>query len=309
MFGKIFKAGRILTKIGKKILNNGGDNNEYDTENDEDTSVEQWQIVSAIIGVVILIFMIVGIVSLYNYNLNNYPVLLTKPIRGGDFIPYSTNKHKKINPSIDRNYSTDGIKLPYRDNDLIFIKERHPLPELNHQVQFTISFWMKVENLPIVNQNHTTLLSQNGNQFNIQYDNSQNTLIVNIRVKNNVSVTNQQNILSFSIPNIIKIQSWQMITVVVDNRYLDIYSNNQLQRSIFLSNVPYLTNNSWRLFPGESPFMGTLTCIRYFNYSFNEHEIIRLFKWYNPFFPNESYFFWWTWFQGNAFTALFNSNT
>ena len=304
MFGKIFKAGRMLTKIGNKILNKGGD--EY---NEEDTSVEQWKIWASIIGFVIIIFIIIGLVKLYNYNLNNYPVLLTKPIRGGDFIPYTLNKYKKINPAIDRTTSTIGIKLPYRDNDLLFLTERHPLPKLNNQVQFTISFWMKVENLSIVNETPTILLSQNGNQFQVQYDIANNTLIVQIQIKNTISAVSGQNKLTFKIPNIIKIQSWQMITIVVDNRYLDIYNNNLLQRSVFLSNVPYLTNNEWRLFPGEIPFLGTLTCIRYFNYAFNEHEIIRLYKWYNPRFPTNSYLFWWTWFQGNAFTALFNSNT
>lgn len=292
-----------ISPIIQKHKRGGGDDDE------EDTSVEQWKIWASIIGVVIIIFIIIGLVQLYNNNLNNYPVLLTKPIRGADFIPYTANKYKKINPSIDRNFSTDGIKLPYRDNDLLFLAQRHPLPKLNHQVQFTLSFWMKVENLSITNETPTTLLSQNKEQFKVQYDIASNTLIVQIKVKNNITPENQQNVLTFKIPNIVKIQSWQMITVVVDNRYLDIYNNNQLQRSVFLSNVPYLTGNEWRLFPGESPFLGTLTCIRYFNYAFNEHEVIRYYKWYNPRFPTESYLFWWTWFQGNAFTALFNSNT
>ena len=306
-----------------------------------------WIIVIAVIVLVLIILSVVALVKLYQTNANDYPVLLASPIRGSDFTPLASTLNEPIYPVIDRvvvNY--EGLPMPYQGNELVFLQDSLPLPLLNNQVQFTISFWMRIENFDgqtngvsasnssVGMSRYTTLLAMNtstntvsssatGGQFQIQYNSALNELLVTVLVIEPSSKTSGSANASpqiYRIPGMLKLQRWQMITVVLDNRNLDVYHNSHLHRSYLLPNVPYLNNTNavmnqwkrpdWQLFPGNAPFGGTLSCVRYFNYAFNIHEAYRLHLWDKPSdgeAPEASYLWWWTWSRGNTFTSLYRS--
>lgn len=277
-----------------------------------------------LVGLVVLGFVIYYIFVMFVANKTLYPVLLTSPIRGAHFTHLPSMMEQTLFPVVDRQHTEyKGIVLPYRGNELSFVQEPRELPELNHQVQFTLSFWVKIENLPQMNQsctsNYAKLFVQdrytrssnheNGlGRFAIMYDVANNNLVISVDYLKHSTTENTVQTQLFKVPNTMQLQKWQMITVVLENRDIDVYHNDQMVRSFHLHNVPYLVNNDWRLFPGKTPFVGTISCARYFNYAFNNHEVYRLHEWKRTDdVPYESYYLWWTWYQGNSLTALYRT--
>lgn len=316
-----------------------------------------WSIVIAIVVLVVLVCLVVAMVRLYRQNADDYPVLLASPIRGSDFTPLASTINEPIYPVIDRKVlEYGGMPLPYRGNELMLLQDPLQMPLLNNQVQFTLNFWMRIENFDAQTtgtaaatstlgsgttttstSRYATLLSMNtavgssgagsssgssdGGQFQVQYNSALNELLVSVMVVQPSSTVANRGTASrqiFRIPGMLKLQRWQMITLVLDNRNVDVYHNSALYRSYLLPNVPYLNNTAgnlwkrpeWRLFPGQAAFGGTLSCVRYFNYAFKVHEAYRLHMWDKPSdgeAPETSYMWWWTWVEGNSFTALYRS--
>jgi len=208
----------------------------------------------------------------------------------------------------------EGLKLPYAGNELSFLTEPKLMPELNNQVQFTVNFWMKIENYgqltTIGNENYSVLLAHNygsRGQFQVCYNNNNNTIVILVQIKTDSGRSKTE---TYSVPNILLVQRWQMITVVLDNRDLDVYHNDTLSRSFHLGNVPDLgiVVNNWVLYPGKNEFVGLVSCVRYFDYAFDMNEVYRLHLWQKgqqP--PSTSYFLWWTWYKGNTFSSVYKT--
>ena len=301
-------------------------------------------IVVALVSVLVaFVFAILAIRRMYKYNAHNCPVLLASPIRGSDFSPLPSMVDTPLYPMIDRVVlNNKGLALPYQGNELALLSSPLPLPLLNNQVQFTLNFWMRVENFD--GQSNSTMTGQNpstndtsrfatlfamntgntsrGGQFSVKYNSARNELVVSIAVippSVKDATIASESMQVFRIPGMLKLQKWQMITVVVDTRNVDVYHNSLLHRSYTLPNIPYLNNTSgniwkrpnWLLYPGSVPFGGTISCARYFNYAFNVHEAYRLYKWETPNnnmdAPEASYLLWWTWRRGDTLTSLYRS--
>jgi len=274
-----------------------------------------------LVGLVCLAFFIYRLFVMFEKNITEYPVLLSSPIRGAHFTHLPSTMEQTMFPVVDRQKTENkGVMLPFRGNELSFVQEPRELPELNHQVHFTLNFWVKIENLPQLNQacatNFAKLFVQDRynrasnhdsglGSFAVMYDVTNNDLVVSVDHKaHNGNVQSQV----FRMPNTMLIQKWQMVTIVLENRDLDIYHNSVLVRSFHLDNVPYLVNNHWHLFSGKTPFVGTVSCARYFDYAFNSHEVYRLHDWQKgQDVPYESYYWWWSWYRGNSLTALFRT--
>ena len=278
-------------------------------------------IVSAICVVVFLIIFVYYIVQLYRWNVRECPVLLSDPIRGANITTMPSRLALPMYPVIDREYTKyKGIRLPYRANDIMFLDTPEPLPEINYSMEFTLNFWLRIENFQYNNPNDANALETfpvlfvqdpTTEQFRVLYDATNNTMVITVNIRSKKGTANGQQtrrVEVFRVPNILLIQEWQMITIVLDNRDLDVYQNGRLYRSFYLANVPELINNDWRLFPGKVPFLGMISCARYFHYAFNTHEAARLYRWLDgkP-IPREAYFLWWSWYRGNSFTALFDN--
>ena len=281
---------------------------------------------ATLFGLVLFVFFIYHAFVMFEKNFVQYPVLLSSPIRGAHFTHLPSTMEQTLFPVVDRlKTNHKGVVLPYRGNELSFIHDAYELPDLNNQVQFTLAFWVKIENLSQLNQSCASTFAKlfvqgryrdASNQdsglgsFAVMYDVTNNDLVISVdhqkRTGSNAHSTVQSQV--FHVPNTMLIQKWQMVTIVLDNRDLDIYHNNALVRSFHLDNVPYLVNNHWRLFPGKTPFVGTVSCVRYFDYAFNSHEVYRLHYWQRgQDVPHESYYWWWTWSRGNTLTALYRT--
>lgn len=281
-----------------------------------------------LVGLVILVFIIYYIFVMFEHNIIEYPVLLSSPIRGAHFTHLPSTMEQALYPVVDRQKTENtGVKLPFNGNELSFLQEPRDLPELNHQVQFTLNFWVKIENLPQLNQsctsNYAKLFVQDryertsnhdsgSGRFAVMYDVTNNNLVISVdylHTGGGIDPNKTDNRTQvFHVPNTMLIQKWQMVTIVLENRDIDVYHNSKMIRSFHLDNVPHIVNNRWRLFSGKTPFIGTVSCARYFNYAFNSHEVYRLHDWQkDQDVPYETYYFWWTWYSGNSLTALFRT--
>lgn len=298
-----------------------------------------------VVALVVIVMVVLALYRLFVWNKVNCPVLLATPLRGADFTPMASTLDAPIYPVIDRVVlNNGGIALPYAGNELAFLPEPLPLPLLNNQVQFTLNFWMRVENFDYQTagpedattaasgqSRYATLFAMNtgstkyDGQFAVKYNSAANELIVMVMViptsAKHAGIAAEAPQI-FKIPGMLLLQRWQMVTVVLDNRNLDVYHNSNLFRSYVLPNVPYLNNSSsntggglwkrpeWYLYPGAAPFGGTIACARYFDYAMNVHEPYRLYTWDKPSkgnAPDASYAWWWTWSRGNAFTGLYRA--
>ena len=281
----------------------------------------------AIVVIAALLISVYYIVRLYRTNVRDYPVLLSDPIRGANIGTTASRQSLPTYPVIDRDYTRyDGITLPYRANDIALMDEPQRMPPPNHSVEFTLNFWLRIENFQYNNptgtkgalESYTELFRQNPTtrQFRVLYDATDNTLVIAVHIRSKQGLPHTpgtptpqtRRVEVFRVPRVLLIQEWQMVTLVLENRDLDVYHNGKLYRSFHLANVPDLVGNEWRLFPGQVPFTGMVSCARYFHYGFNAHEVARLYRWLDgkP-VPREAYFFWWTWYRGNSFTALFDN--
>ena len=274
-----------------------------------------------LVGLVLLVVFVYLLFVMFVKNNVEYPVLLSSPIRGAHFTHLPSTMEQTMFPVVDRKHTDNkGVLLPYRGNELSFVHEPRELPELNHQVHFTLNFWVKIENLSQLNQpcasNFAKLFVQDRynrasnhdsglGSFAVMYDVTNNDLVISVdHLKHSASANTVQSQV-FHVPSTMLLQKWQMVTVVLENRDLDIYHNASLVRSFHLDNVPYLVNNHWRLFSGKTPFVGTVSCARYFHYAFDSHEVYRLHEWQKgQDVPYESYYGWWSWYSGNSVTAL-----
>lgn len=282
------------------------------------------KVMIVIVAVTVFCISMYYLIKWYEYNANNYPVLLSDPIRGANIGPTASRMSIPTFPVVDRDFTKyQGITLPYRANDLAFIDKPRRMPEPNHKIEFTLNFWMRIENYQYNNpkasmhvDSYTELFRQNPStrQFRVLYDSTDNTLVVTIQIRSKKGLPDTPNtpqtqrVEVFRIPRILLVQEWQMITLVLENRDLDVYHNSKLYRSFHLANVPDLVGNEWRLFPGQIPFTGMISCARYFHYGLNTHEVSRLYKrLHGKPIPRENYLFWWTWYKGNSFTALFDN--
>lgn len=297
-------------------------------------------VLAVILAAVLVVVAIYFLVRLYKTNQSEYPVLLASPIRGADFSTMPSLLSQPVYPMIDRyEVQYKGVTLPYAGNELSLLQTQPSMPTLNHQVQFTLSFWLRVENLQFqdtgTSQSNLTnyaqyasLFTMNTNQFQVRYNSSGNELVVVVsyaepKPSGAVAGTPEavQRFAVYRVPNVLRVQKWQMVTVVLDNRHVDIYVNNEMVRSFVLDNVPYLsdtksssirsyTGNNWTLYDGRVPFGGTVSCARYFHYAFNTHEVYRLHRDQTPRgadAPFASYYFWWTWTRGNTLTGLYRT--
>jgi hypothetical protein len=274
----------------------------------------------AAVVLMIIAYGMYATVVLYQTNRDHYPVLLAGSMQGANF------EQRADAIYCDRKYSNKGVRLPYIDNQLMFVSGRdavsdssvevvpvvlHKLPAINHQVQFTLDFWIRLENATLDNSSSThVLFAQSTDQFVVKYNIATNALIVSLRqyVDSTDSRNNGEPILE-TFADVLLLQRWQHVSAVLDNRHLDIYIDGVLHDSRLLSNVPYLQTNRWQVFPGSQPFLGTVACARYFDYALNRHEVVRLDNWLRPASsskspPKWSYYTWWTWRRGGSLSAL-----
>jgi hypothetical protein len=262
-----------------------------------------------IAGVLAALYGIFCVYWLYQTNLRERPVLLTIPIRGDDYFVQGRRKKFKI---VNRNENGGrGIPLPFVGDELVWRRNRPPMPSFNQRVQFTVCFWAKVDNLTTQYDTvkYASILTMGRKQqFEISYNFYANMLKLRVVTKDP-----KKRDLVYSTPNFFALQRWQLVTVCVDNRRIDVYRDRELIASYVLTNVPIFrggpdvtNNNHWRLFAGDVPFTGVVSCVRFFEYPFTNHDVHRYLLHTSadgeP--PTYPYFTWWTWYRSNALSDV-----
>lgn len=242
-----------------------------------------------IIFVTLLILIIIGIIITYLHltNKKERPVLLNEIVKGNIF-----NVDEKCR-MITEEEMPDGISLP----DVKGIS----IPELKESKKLTLNLWVKPENQTdnflSTNDSFQNILEWSDN-LSISYEPMRNELIIKIKAY----VSSDINIQEFRIPNSLGIQKWNMVTLTIDNRYMDVYINGKLNKTILLMNVPVLEDSSdWTLFKKKG-FFGKVTAIRYFNYTLNNKEVTRLYNGTKGNPPKNR--FWWLWIKFNSLNVI-----
>lgn len=108
---------------------------------------------------------------------------------------------------------------------------------------------------------------------NVYFNSKSNTLRVSIAYKDDLSNKTYYN---FDFEDF-KYQRWEHVVVVVDNRYVSVYLNGVLEKSVKLPNIPWISQNSLYVGQKNNNFNGKIKDIEYFNDALKIHEVEKLY--------------------------------
>jgi len=152
------------------------------------------------------------------------------------------------------------------------------LPNSNEGIKFTMSFWIYVNNIP-ENAHWKSEFSKSkgiiahNNSPNVYYNPKNGLLTISLGYKNDSGTLDKY---LFNIDNL-KLQKWENITIVVDNRYVDIYLNGILEKSTKLPNVHFISNRLLYIGQPNNNFNGYITQVEHFNDALGSDTIKDLF--------------------------------
>jgi hypothetical protein len=147
-----------------------------------------------------------------------------------------------------------------------------PLSESGSKYSYTLSIY-----IPNVAENsewyenvnfNKTILNRFGSP-NILYNPKHHHFIVQVAYKDNLDMVNHLNITTSDLP----MQKWVFIGIVVDNRNVDLYIDDELISTSKLPNVPFIYNRNIYLGEQANNFNGSLKNIRYYNTALNQDQI------------------------------------
>lgn len=219
----------------------------------------------------------------YIRNKKNCPPMLSDVIKGSPYGLVTTGER-----TVTQEEMVEGIPLPDP-------KLGNRIPALTGgSKKFSFYMWVKPENQTDNFQNDNDSLQhliEWGQNLYIMYEPVRNELVIKVHVL--VPPPSDKSQQEFRLTNCIGIQKWNMLGFAFDNRYLDVYVNGRLYRSILMANVPIFDDdNSW-LLCRERGFIGKIGAIRYFNYTLSDNEIARLYNNTNGNPPTNGS--WWLW--------------
>ena len=153
------------------------------------------------------------------------------------------------------------------------------LPPSNEGVKYTYTFFLFIKNIP--ENAHWNLdydlpkgIISRYNSPNVYYLPSKHILQIVIGYKDNYNTISKY---TFELDNL-KIQTWEHISIVVSNRMVSIYLNSIIQKSIFLPNVPWLSNKFLYLGQSNNNFNGYISNLEYFNTDLNNDKIHNIYS-------------------------------
>jgi hypothetical protein len=172
------------------------------------------------------------------------------------------------------------------EEDVIFLVDKETksynndlLPESMDGEKYTFSFWIYTNNLPENVNWGSAYIRPKGvishyNSPNVYFLPDKDILRISIGYKNDF---NELEKYEFDIETF-KYQRWENVAIVVDNRFVDIYLNGEMIKSMYLPNVPWVSNKMLHLGQNGNNFNGHLTQIEYINDSFSATEVHSLYK-------------------------------
>jgi hypothetical protein len=153
------------------------------------------------------------------------------------------------------------------------------LPESVEGEKYTLSFWVNINNIPEnanwdSNVNIPKGIISHFDSPNVTYLVKEDILRVSVGYKDKLSNIEKYH---FNLKNF-KYQRWENIVVVVDNRSVDIYINGKLDRSGYLPNVPYISNDNLFIGQAGNNFNGHIGLVEYFNDALTISKVKNLYN-------------------------------
>jgi hypothetical protein len=153
------------------------------------------------------------------------------------------------------------------------------LPKSNEGIKFTMSFWIYINNIPenaLWNSEFSKskgIIAHN-NSPNVYYNPKNGILTIAIGYKDDSG--NIEKYL-FNLDNL-KLQRWENITIVVENRFVDVYLNGVLEKSTKLPNIHFISNRLLYIGQPNNNFNGYIGQVEHFNNALNSDVIKELYK-------------------------------
>jgi len=242
---------------------------------------------------------------IFAWNRAHAPFLITSSYCGSVASAVETNSKCSI---VDEAMRPDGI---YIDK----------MPAINEsRTRFTLMMYLKPENFseryltrPVaektdVNENNDNirfgspqgmnnaiLLVQGDNNIMLEYDPYHNDFVIKIRIRFDLKGFQKKDHQEFRIRNMLKLQKWNNICLVVDGRIVDVYLDGDLYRSWTLLNVPIISGTTWSLLPGKVEFHGIISCIRFVDFNLKQKDVSTLMNSFAMKTEPVRGWFWWLW--------------
>lgn len=235
--------------------------------------------ITAAVIIIIFVFIFISLLS------TDSVILLNESLTNGKDPQFN----KKNKSSLNIKPSSSGIELPRKANIPFYKylispniwfnslnKSSNILNKKKESLDFTYNIWIKVfnaeENLDW-NQSFDTPKILLNRQYSpiILYVPKDNSLRVGMQTDIDTKIT------FYEINNFFKLQTWQNICLVLEERNLDIFLNGKLKVSYILPSVPYLNTSPIQLFPNYG-FYAQVSLITYYNRSLNIKEIKNIYE-------------------------------
>lgn len=236
-------------------------------------------IIGAIIIIIIIVFIIIKLLDVDSV------VLLDQPITNGK----DPQINNKISNSLDIKPSMNGISLPrkpkfpwwkYIVSPNIWMNSLNKNPSIlnkkSEKLEFTYNIWIK-----IFNAEENLDWQQSFEKPKILLNRQYSPILLYVPKDNSFRVGMQTDIDTqitfYEIPNFFKLQTWENLCVVLQERNLDIFLNGKLRVSYVLPKVPYLNTSPIKLFPNYG-FYAQTSLITYYKRALNIDEIKIVYK-------------------------------
>lgn len=151
----------------------------------------------------------------------------------------------------------DASKLITLSNDNI------PFSKKNGGLTYSISFWSYIKNWKNIGYKKKVIINWVDN-LQMFYESKINNLKLRIKLINGQYE-------EYYLKNL-TLQKWNNIIIIVNNRYVDIFINGNLEKSIHLKTLPNYSRNILNICP-NSGYNGYLSNLRFFNYPLTLFDI------------------------------------
>jgi hypothetical protein len=175
------------------------------------------------------------------------------------------------------NIIEDDVVFLADDTNLIYSYKL--MPESVEGEKYTFSFWVNITNIPESAHWDSDVNIPKGiishfDSPNVSYLVKEDILRVTVGYKDEGGMAGRYN---FNLKKF-KYQKWENIIVVVDNRSVDIYINGELDRSAFLPNVPWISNDNLYIGQAGNNFNGHVGLVEYLNDALTIDKVKELYN-------------------------------
>ena len=195
---------------------------------------------------------------------------------------------KKIFAPKNRIHNVLAKNTEFLESDYVKTFPPEKVPESYDGLKYTYCFWIYIPNIPengnwnIKYDDPKVLLYRYGSP-NIYYHPNKHVLEILTTYRNNL---NEYATYSHNLENL-SVQTWNHISVTLNNRDFNVYVNGKLKSSTILENVPVIFVRYLYLGQKYNNINGYIINLEYFNDSLSYNEIKNIYNKQKNSLPNE----------------------